>query len=145
VIPISLRELLDKFAVGFSVLGIFVQTHQELFPIVQESQKFFLALKRTARVDEGISNIEIDNQDFGLLADSLSEDLKILIIANKQNINEIQTHWKRFSPVLREKAQLEDFILQESMETRIINRLEDIRILLSKSAIILKEKTEDVG
>lgn len=142
MIPMSLRKLLDKFAVGFSVLGIFVQTPKELFPIVQENPNFFLALKRTARLDEGISRIEVSNQHYGLIVDSLNENLKIIIIANTQNINEIQSHWKRFTPVIREKIQLDNFILQESLETRIINRLEDIRILFDDSVHIIKEKTE---
>lgn len=142
MIPMSLRKLLDKFAVGFSVLGIFVQTPKELFPIVQENPNFFLALKRTAKLDEGISRIEISNQHYGLIVDSLNENLKIIIIANTQNITEIQSHWKRFTPVIREKIQLDNFILQESLETRIINRLEDIRILFDDSVHMIKEKTE---
>jgi hypothetical protein len=138
----SLRDLLDKFALGFSVLGIFVHTRQELFPIVQENPQFFLALKRTPALKEGISEIEINDQQYGLLVDSLNDNFKIIIIGNFQNISEIQTHWKRFTPVIREKIQLDDFILQESMETRVINRLEDIRILFDDSVNVLKEKNE---
>ena len=57
---------------------------------------------------------------------------------------ETHSHWKRFAPVIREKIQLEDFILQESLETRLLNRLEDIRIAIEDSLIIFKEKIENV-
>ena len=138
----SLRALLDKFALGFSVLGIFVQTRQELFPVMQETPIFFLALKRTPNLKEGISEIEINDQLYGLLVDPLNDNFKIIIIGNHQNISEIKSHWKRFTPVIREKIQLDDFLLQESMETRVINRLEDIRILFDNSVSVLKEKAK---
>ena len=140
----SLRELLDNFAVGFSVVGIFVKTSKELFPIVQENPNLFLTLKRTHILEEGISELETSNKTFGLLVDTLSEEIRIIIVTSLKNMQETHSHWKRFAPVIREKIQLEDFILQESLETRLLNRLEDIRITIEDSLIIFKEKTENV-
>ena len=140
----SLRELLDKFAYGFSVVGIFVKTPKELFPIVQENPNLFLALKRTHMLEEGISEILVNNENFGLLVDTLSKDIQIIIITGIKNIYETQSHWKRFAPVIREKIELNDFILQESIETRVLNRLEDVRILFEDSLSLFKEKTENV-
>jgi len=144
VINLSLRELLDKFAVGFSVVGIFVQTSKELFPIVQENPNLFLALKRVHILEEGISELEISNKLFGLIVDTLSEEIRIIIISSLKNMPETHSHWKRFAPVIREKITLEDFILQESLETRLLNRLEDIRIAIEDSLTIFKEKIKDV-
>jgi len=140
----SLRELLDKFAAGFSVIGIFVQTSKELFPVVQENPNLFLALKRAHILEEGISELGISNKNFGLLIDTLSDEIRIIIVTSLKNIHETHSHWKRFAPVIREKIELEDFILQESLETRLLNRLEDIRIAIEDSLIIFKEKAENV-
>ena len=140
----SLRELLDKFAAGFSVTGIFVQTSKELFPIVQENPNLFLAIKRTHILEEGISELKISEKTFGLLVDTLSDEIKIMIVTSMKNIQETQSHWKRFAPVIREKIKLEDFILHESLETRLLNRLEDIRIAIEASLTIFKEKTKNV-
>lgn len=140
----SLRELLDKFGAGFSVVGIFVQTSKELFPIVQENPNLFLALKRTHILKEGISKLEISEKTFGLLVDTLNDEIKIIIVTSLKNIHETQSHWRRFAPVIREKIKLEDFVLQESLETRLLNRLEDIRIAIEDSLTIFKEKTENV-
>ena len=137
----SLRELLDKFAVGFSVGGIFIQTSQELFPVVQENPNFYLAIKRIPTLEEGFLEIEVGSEKYGLLVNALNKQLKILIVSNLKNINEVQAHWKRFAPVIREKVQINDFIMQESIETRLFNRLEDIRILFEDSLIDFKEKT----
>ena len=122
----SLRELLDKFAVGFSVAGIFIQTPQELFPVVQENPNFYLAIKRLPTLEEGSLEIKVGGEKYGLL----------------KNITEIELHWKRFLPVIREKVQINDFILQESIETRLFNRLEDIRISFEDSITNFKEKTK---
>ncbi|MHA1992957.1 MAG: hypothetical protein ACW97Z_00285 [Candidatus Hodarchaeales archaeon] len=138
----SLRELLDNFAVGFSVAGIFIQTPQELFPVVQENPNFYLAIKRIPTLEEGFLEINVGSEKFGLLVNILNEQLKILIVSNLKNINEIQAHWKRFAPVIREKVQIDDFIMQESIETRLFNRLEDIRISFQYSLIDFKEKTK---
>ncbi|MHA2153718.1 MAG: hypothetical protein ACXABU_00125 [Candidatus Hodarchaeales archaeon] len=138
----SLRELLDNFAVGFSVAGIFIQTPQELFPVVQENPNFYLAIKRIPTLEEGFLEISVGSEKFGLLVNILNEQLKILIVSNLKNINEIQAHWKRFAPVIREKVQIDDFIMQESIETRLFNRLEDIRISFQYSLIDFKEKTK---
>ncbi|MCK4849361.1 MAG: hypothetical protein KAT16_10060 [Candidatus Heimdallarchaeota archaeon] len=140
----SLRELLDKFADGFSVIGIFVQTSKELFPVVQENPNLFLALKRTHLLKEGINELEINNATFGLIVDTLNDEIRIIIVTSLKNIHETHSHWNRFAPVIREKIELEDFILQESLETRLLNRLEDIRIAIEDSLTIFKEKTENV-
>ena len=140
----SLRELLDKFAVGFSVIGIFVQTSKELFPIVQENPNLFLALKRTHILEEGINELEISNKTLCLLVDTLSDEIRIIIVTSLKNMPETHSHWKRFAPVIREKIHLEDFILQESLETRLLNRMEDIRIAIEDSLTIFKEKIENV-
>lgn len=140
----SLRELLDKFAAGFSVTGIFVQTSKELFPIVQENPNLFLALKRSHILKEGISELEISEKTFGLLVDTLNDEIKIIIVTSLKNIHETHSHWRRFAPVIREKIELEDFILKESLETRLLNRLEDIRIAIEDSLTLFKEKTENV-
>ena len=142
VIQVSLRELLNKFAVGFSVAGIFIQTPQELFPVVQENPNFYLAIKRIPILEEGIIEVNVGDEKYGLLVNILNDQLKILIVSNIKNINEIESHWKRFSPVIREKVQINDFILQESIETRLFNRLEDIRISFEDSLIDFKEKTK---
>ncbi len=140
--PMSLRELLDKFAVGFSVGGIFIQTPQELFPVVQKNPNFYLAIKRIPTVEEGFLEIQVGSESYGLLVNTLNEELKVLIVSNLKNINEIESHWKRFAPVIREKVKINDFILQESIETRLFNRLEDIRISLEDSLLDFKEKTK---
>ncbi|MHA2111480.1 MAG: hypothetical protein ACW98W_08350 [Candidatus Hodarchaeales archaeon] len=132
----SLRELLDKFAAGFSVIG--------LFPIVQENPNLFLALKRSHILKEGITDLEISDKTFGLLVDTLNDEIKIIIVTSLKNIHETHSHWRRFAPVIRDKIELEDFILQESLETRLLNRLEDIRIAIEDSLTIFKEKTENV-
>lgn len=142
MILMSLRELLDKFAIGFSVAGIFIQTPRELFPVVQENPNFYLAIKRIPTLEEGFLEIQVGSERYGLLVNMLSEELKVLIVSNLKNITEIQSHWKRFAPVIREKVQINDFILQESIETRLFNRLEDIRISFEDSINDFKEKTE---
>ena len=142
MIDLSLRELLDKFAVGFSVAGIFIQTPQELFPVVQENPNFYLAIKRLPTLEEGSLEIKVGGEKYGLLVNILSEQLTILIVSNLKNITEIELHWKRFLPVIREKVQINDFILQESIETRLFNRLEDIRISFEDSITNFKEKTK---
>ena len=38
----------------------------------------------------------------------------------------------------------QEFILKESLETRLLNRLEDIRITIEDSLTLFKEKTENV-
>lgn len=144
MIIMSLRELLDKFASGFSVTGIFIKTDKELFPIVQENPNLFLALKRVHILKEGISNLEIGEKTFGLLVDTLSDEIKIIIVTSLKYIQETQSHWKRFAPVIRKKVELEDFILKESLETRLLNRLEDVRIAVEDSLKIFKEKIENV-
>jgi hypothetical protein len=143
VISLSFRDLLDKFAVGFSVNGIFVLTPQELFPVVQDNPGIYLALKRKPKFTEGTSEIIISDNPFGLIVNALTDEFTILIITNLKNVNEVQSHWNRFAPVIREKVQLKDFILQESIETRVLNRLEDIRILMMDSVNIFKEKSKD--
>ena len=143
MIPVSFRELLDKFAVGFSVNGIFVQTPQELFPVVQDNPNMYLAIKRIPKYIEGISEILVADNKYGLIVNALTDEYTILIITNLKNVNEVDSHWKRFAPVIREKVQLKDFILQESIETRILNRLEDIRILMMDSVNIFKEKNKN--
>ena len=79
----SLRELLDKFAHGFSAIGIFVKTSKELFPIVQENPNLFLALKRAHLLEEGVGEIEVNNETLGLLVDTLSKEIKIIKIVSK--------------------------------------------------------------
>lgn len=136
----SLRPLLQKFAAGFAVTGIFLQTPQEIFPIIQQKADSLLVLKRFPNLQVGITELNIEDAKVGVLVESLDNDTNIVIIAAKKHIQEIAAHWKRFSPVIRKQIHLEEFIHQESIETKLISRIEDIRISLSNTTIILKEK-----
>lgn len=136
----SLRSVLQKFAEGFSVTGIYLQTPQELFPIVQQRADSLLALKRHRNLPIGITELKIQDTKMGVLVDSLDTDVNIIILAATKHIQEISATWKRFLPVIRKKIQIEEFILQESIETKLVNQLEDIRIAITDATMILKEK-----
>lgn len=136
----SLRSVLQKFAEGFAVTGIFLQTPREIFPIIQQKADSLLILKRHPTLQVGLTELNIDNIKMGVLVDSLGEDTNIVILAATKHIQEIAAHWKRFLPVIKREIQIEEFIHQESIETKLINILEDIRIALSKTTSILKEK-----
>ena len=136
----SLRPLLQKFAAGFAVTGIFLQTPQEIFPIIQQKSDSLLVLKRHPTLQVGITELIFDDIKIGALVESLDDDTNIVILAATKNIQEIAAHWKRFSPIIRKQIQIEEFIHQESIETKLINRIEDIRISLSNTTIIFKEK-----
>ncbi len=139
-LQVSLRTVLQKFAEGFSVNGIFLQTPQEVFPIIQQRADFLLVLKRYPDLQVGVSEVIMDDKKVGALVDSLNNRTKIIILTAPKNIQEVASHWKRFLPVVRKQINIDDFIHQESIETKLINRLEDIRIALSKTATILKER-----
>ncbi|MFX0125200.1 MAG: hypothetical protein ACFFAE_16325 [Candidatus Hodarchaeota archaeon] len=136
----SLRPILQKFAEGFSVTGIFLQTPQEIFPIIQQKADSLLLLKRHPNLQAGISEVNIDETRMGVLVDPLGAETRIVIISAPKHIQEISAHWKRFLPVVKKQIQIEEFIRQESIENKLINRLEDIRIVLSKTNTFLKEK-----
>ena len=72
--------------------------------------------------------------------DSLDEKTNIIIIAESKNYQEIITNWKRFLPIVRKQIDIHEFIQQESIETKLINRLEDIRQSLETISTILKEE-----
>ena len=135
-----LRSVLQKFAEGFAVTVIFLQTPREIFPIIQQKADSLLILKRHPTLQVGLTELNIDNIKMGVLVDSLGEDTNIVILAATKHIQEIAAHWKRFLPVIKREIQIEEFIHQESIETKLINILEDIRIALSKTTSILKEK-----
>ena len=136
----SLRPLLKKFAAGFAVTGIFLQTPQEIFPIIQQKSDSLLVLKRHPNLPVGITELIFDGIKIGVLVEMLDDDTNIVILAATKNIQEIAAHWKRFSPIIRKQIQIEEFFHQESIETKLISRIEDIRISLSNTTIILKEK-----
>lgn len=136
----SLRSVLQKFAEGFSVTGIFLQTPQEIFPIIQQKADSLLLLKRHPNLQVGITELTIDESKMGVLVDSLDIETNIVIISASKHIQEISAHWKRFLPVVKKQVKIEEFIRQESIENKLINRLEDIRIALNKTTTILKEK-----
>ncbi len=136
----SLRPLLQKFAAGFAVTGIFLQTPQEIFPIIQQKSDSLLVLKRHPNLPVGITELIFDGIKIGALVESLDDDTNIVILAATKNIQEIVGHWKRFSPIIRKKIRIEEYIHQESIETKLINRIEDIRISFSNTTTILKEK-----
>ncbi len=136
----NLRQLLQKFAEGFTVLGIFLQTPREIFPIFQEKTDILLMLKRRPRLQIGTSNLSISGKPLKALVDSLDDDTSIVIIAELKNFQEIKSHWKRFLPIVRQQINIKDFIQQESIEIKLINRLEDIRQSFETMTISLKEK-----
>ncbi|WP_455141571.1 hypothetical protein [Candidatus Hodarchaeum mangrovi] len=136
----SLKELLEKFATGFSVKGIYLQTSQELIPIVQESSELLLMLKRHPNLPDGIINLLYEEQEIGTLVETLENDIKLIILTDSKHIQEVSANWKRFTPIIKKQMDIEQFLNQESVETRLINRLEDIRISIEKSTSILKEK-----
>jgi hypothetical protein len=138
---LSLRPLLQKFAAGFAVSGIFLQTPQEIFPIIQQKADSLLLLKRHPNLQVGITELNINDTKVGVLVESLDNNINIVILAATKNIQEIAAHWKRFSPIIRKQIQIEEFVQQESIESKLINRIEDIRISLSNTTIIFKEKT----
>ncbi|MFX1282450.1 MAG: hypothetical protein ACFFB5_02300 [Promethearchaeota archaeon] len=136
----SLRIVLQKFAEGFSVNGIFLQTPQEVFPIIQQRADSLLVLKRYPDLQAGVSEVKIDDRKVGALVDFLNDQTKIVILTAPKNIQEVASHWKRFLPVVKKQINIEEFIRQEGIETKLVNRLEDIRIALSNTTTILKEK-----
>lgn len=137
---VSLRIVLQKFAEGFSVNGIFLQTPQEVFPIIQQRADSLLVLKRYPDLQAGVSEVKIDDRKVGALVDFLNDQTKIVILTAPKNIQEVASHWKRFLPVVKKQINIEEFIRQEGIETKLVNRLEDIRIALSNTTTILKEK-----
>ncbi|MFX0015741.1 MAG: hypothetical protein ACFFB2_01300 [Promethearchaeota archaeon] len=136
----SLRLILEKFAEGFSVTGIFLQTPQETFPIIQQKADSLLIVKRHPNLQAGITEIKIDDNIMGVLTESLDDETNIVIVAAPKYIQEIAAHWKRFLPVVKKQIEIEEFIRQESIETKLVNRLEDIRVALQDTTVILKEK-----
>ncbi|MFX1537100.1 MAG: hypothetical protein ACFFDI_23045 [Promethearchaeota archaeon] len=136
----SLRPILQKFAEGFSVTGIFLQTPQEIFPIIQQKADSLLLLKRHPNLQVGITELKVDETIMGVLVESLDSETNIVIISAPKHIQEISAHWKRFLPVVKKQIQIEEFIRQESIENKLINRLEDIRLAFSKTTTNLKEK-----
>jgi len=137
----SLKELLEKFATGFSVNGIYLQTSQELIPIVQESSELLLMLKRHPNLPDGVINLLYEEREFGTLVETLEDNIKLIILTDSKHIQEVSTNWKRFTPIIKKEMNIEQFLNQESIETRLINCLEDIRITVEKSTSILKEKS----
>ncbi len=136
----NLRQLLQKFATGFTVPGIFLQTQKELFPIFQEKSDILLLLKRSKRLQIGTVDLIISGKKRKAIVDSLNEKTNIIIIAESKNYQEIVTNWKRFLPIVRKQIDIHEFIQQESIETKLINRLEDIRQSLVTISTILKEE-----
>ncbi len=136
----NLRSVLEKFASSFSVSGIFLQTPQEVFPIIQQKADSLLLLKRNPNLQIGINELKLDDKKIGVLVDSLNDQTNIVILSASKHIQEVETHWKRFLPVIRKQINIEDFIHQESIETKLIKRLEDIRLTLTSTKTVLKEK-----
>jgi hypothetical protein len=122
------------------VTGIFLQTPQELFPIYQQKMESLLLLKRHPTLQDGINELNFENKTIGALVDPIKEDAKLIILADGKNIQEVASHWKRHSPVIRERFKVEEFIQKESIEMRLIGRLEDIRLAFEETTTILKEK-----
>ncbi len=135
----NLRQLLQKFATGFTVPGIFLQTRKEIFPIFQEKADILLLLKRSQRLQVGTVDLIISGKKRKAIVDSLDEQTNILIIAEAKNYQEIATNWKRFLPIVRKQIDIHEFIQQESIETKLIKRLEDIRQSLETISTILKD------
>ncbi|MHA1971811.1 MAG: hypothetical protein ACTSW1_02390 [Candidatus Hodarchaeales archaeon] len=138
----TLRDLLEKFASGFTVIGIFIQTQQELIPIVQQSPELLLVLKRHPNLTPGSITLKFEDKEIGVLVDTLDDEVKILILASPIHIQEISAHLKRFLPIIRKQMNINEFLNKESVETRLVNRLEDIRLTLEDTLKILKEKME---
>jgi len=139
---LTLRDLLEKFASGFTVIGIFIQTQQELIPVVQQSPELLLILKRHPNLASGSTTLKFEDKEIGILVDTLNDEVKILILASPVHIQEISAHWKRFLPIIRKQMNINEFLNKESVETRLINRLEDIRLTLEDTLKELKEKIE---
>ncbi|UCE13209.1 MAG: hypothetical protein JSV04_13605 [Candidatus Heimdallarchaeota archaeon] len=136
----SLVQILEKFAEGFSVRGIFLQTATQTFPIIQQKADSLLLIKRHPNLQIGINKLRIKDDKIGVLVDSLDDETNIIIVTAYKHVKEVAAHWKRFSPVIQKQIQIEEYIHQESIETKLINQLEDIRIALSTSTTLLKEK-----
>lgn len=136
----NLRQLLQKFATGFAVPGIFLQTPKEIFPIFQEKTDILLMLKRSQRLHVGTTDLIISGKNRKAIVDSLDEKTTIIIIAETRNYQEISSNWKRFLPIVRKQIDIHNFIQQESIETKLINRLEDIRQSLETISTVLKEE-----
>lgn len=136
----DLRQLLQTFAKGFTVLGIFLQTPKEIFPIFQEKTDILLILKRRPKMKLGRTEMIISEKSMSALVDSLDDETNLIIITESKNFQEVSSHWKRFLPIVRKQINIQEFIRQESIETKLINRLEDIRQSFESMSIILKEE-----
>ncbi len=136
----DLRQLLQKFAKGFTVLGIFLQTSKEIFPIFQEKTDILLMLKRRPKLKLGTTEMVISEKLMSALVDSLDDETNLIIITESKNFQEVSSHWKRFLPIVRKQINIQEFIRQESIETKLINRLEDIRQSFESISIVLKEE-----
>lgn len=141
----SLIQVLEKFAEGFGISGIFLKTATQTFPIIQQTADSLLLIKRHPNLQLGINELRINDVKIGVLVDSLDDETNIIIITSDIHIKEVAAHWKRFSPVIQKQIQIEEYIHQESIETKLINQLEDIRIALSNATTILKEKINYVS
>ncbi|MFX0051114.1 MAG: hypothetical protein ACFE8U_07445 [Candidatus Hermodarchaeota archaeon] len=138
----SIRPIIQKFAEGFMVTGIFLQTPQELFPIFQQKMDTLLILKRHPDLQTGINELEFEDNRIGVLVDPIKNNTKLIIMADAKHIHEVAAHWKRFSPVVKEKFQVEEFIQQESIEMRLVSRLEEIRIAIEDATSYFKGEKE---
>lgn len=139
---IRVLPLILKFAEGFSVIGIFLQTPEEIFPLFQESTSLILVLKRNPKrlVNEGITELVFEDQKIGVLVEKMTEDANLVILAETRNIQEVAAHWKRFSPHISKMFDINEFVKGEGIEMRLVSQLEEIRVALIDSYSILKEK-----
>ncbi len=136
----SLKKILEKFAEAFSVKGIFLQTPTELFPIIQDRADTLLILKRRDSLPSGVSEITLGEIKLGVIVEVLDEETKLILLADYKNIDEIKPHWKRFLPAVEKGMDINEFIQQESIETKLLTALEDIRIALIEAGKSMKEK-----
>ena len=82
----------------------------------------------------------ISEKSMTALVDSLDDETNLIIITESKNFQEVSSHWKRFLPIVRKQINIQEFIRQESIETKLINRLEDIRQSFESMSIVLKEE-----
>ncbi|MFW9778605.1 MAG: hypothetical protein ACFFE8_07090 [Candidatus Heimdallarchaeota archaeon] len=131
-----------KFAEGFSVSGIFLKTPEEIFPIYQENTGLILVLKRNPDrlTNEGVTQLVFEGQEVGILVEKLEADAQLILLTDARNVHELSAHWKRFSPHIIKTFDINSFVKGESIEIRLVSKLEDIRVALTESYSILKEK-----
>jgi len=130
----SHESLVTKFIESFGAIGVYLQKGGTVIPLSQaegSSRGLVVVRRHLSELTRETNEVEEEGEQLAALCSDLTDEARLILVAERDRLEEVAKHWKRFFPTIAKQIDVEAIIASESKEGKILRLCEAIEMRYS--------------